>query len=223
MNAFSEITLELSKTARNNGSLQIHTLIIPNRPGKDLFTLNEFIKLPDITYLKFPLTKYAIPTSASFNLLKEESKKQSIKPITHIKSKYAIVMCTEEFELSNTNIPPEIIRHIRINSKRQFLPIVVQDVMQIRLRDLKEITPDMKKTTFTFIYSPATVGKMKFMTQIEGTLHQFVALGFTEKDFDEVKGVFADTNFYLLCATILIGSIHVCLDFFIIMSILFFF
>ena len=38
------------------------------------------------------------------------------------------------------------------------------------------------------------------------TLHM---LGFTEKDVDEVKGIFADTNLILLCLTIVISAMHV--------------
>ena len=46
---------------------------------------------------------------------------------------------------------------------------------------------------------------------MEATLKQFLQLGFTEKDLDEVKSVLGDTNLYLLCATMAIGSIHVCI------------
>lgn len=171
--------------------------------------MSDYINLPDSTYLKASLTKYAIPASASFNLLKEESKKKIVKPVTHLRSKFAVIMCTDEFELTQSNIPMEILQFIRVNPKKQFLPIVHRDLMNMRLKDLEEITNDMKNATFTFHYSPVSVGKLRFVSQIDSTLHQFIALGFTEKDLDEVKGVFADTNLYLLCATVFIGSVHV--------------
>lgn len=38
---------------------------------------------------------------------------------------------------------------------------------------------------------------------------QLQNLGFSPKDVDEVKEIFADANIYLLCGTLLIGSIHV--------------
>ncbi|KAJ3661438.1 hypothetical protein Zmor_005833 [Zophobas morio] len=208
-----EISLQLPKVVRNNGTMSIHTIIIPSSSKKKHYTLNELATQPDATYLKYPLTKYAIPASASFNLLKEESKKQTVKPVTHLRTKFPIIMCTDKFEISSSNIPMEIIRHLRINHKRQFLPVVHRDIMQMRLRDLLEITGETMDAKILFTYTPVSVGKMRFVAQIDSTLHQFIALGFTEKDLDEVKGVFADTNVYLLCATVLIGSIHLLLDF----------
>lgn len=46
------------------------------------------------------LTKYAIPQSAAFNLLKEEGEtKKEYRPVTHLRSRYAITMCTEELNI----------------------------------------------------------------------------------------------------------------------------
>jgi len=36
-----------------------------------------------------------------------------------------------------------------------------------------------------------------------------LTIGFATKDIDEVKGIFSDTNVYLLCGTIFVSSIHV--------------
>lgn len=36
-------------------------------------------------------------------------------------------------------------------------------------------------------------------------------LGFSPKDLDEVKGIFSDTNIYLLAVTMLVASVHVSL------------
>lgn len=170
----------------------------------------EAVRDPVASVIKGHLTQYAVPKSYAFNLLKEQGKEQSVRPVTHIKNRYGVIMCTDELNLPHSGIPPEVIRHLRVNNNYQFLPIVIEDLMQTRLKDLIEVTPDSKRVTFTYVYSPASFGKLRFLLQIEATLKQFLALGFTEKDMDEIRGVFADTNLYLLCATMAIGSIHVC-------------
>ena len=43
-----------------------------------------------------------------------------------------------------------------------------------------------------------------------GGLH---GMGFTEKDTDEVKGIFADTNLFLLLVTFGVSAVHLLFDF----------
>ncbi|CAG9770890.1 unnamed protein product [Ceutorhynchus assimilis] len=211
-----DITIEIPKAVRNNGSLFIHNLIVPSEHAKK-FSVNDLkglLNAKEATYVKGRLTKFAIPKSGAFNLLKEEGEmKKDYKPVTHLRSKYAITLCTEELHLPHSDIPFEIHNHLRVNQQGQFLPILYPDFLNMRLKDLIEITPSTQTMTFTYAFNPISLGKTRFYIQMEATLKQFIQLGFTEKDLDEVKGVFGDTNLYLLCATMAIGSIHLLLDF----------
>lgn len=204
-----ELTVELTRTVRRNGTLAVHTVIIPKQKVSEDPAFRDVSRDPVSSVVTGYLTQYAVPKSYAFNLLKEKGKEQTVRPVTHLKSRYGVIMCTDELNLPHSGIPPEVIRHLRVNNDYEFLPIVVEDLMQTRLKDLIEITDDLKYVTFTYVYSPASFGKLRFLLQIEATLKQFLALGFTEKDMDEIRGVFADTNLYLLCATMAIGSIHV--------------
>lgn len=47
------------------------------------------------------------------------------------------------------------------------------------------------------------------IAHIENAMGQLQNLGFSPKDVDEVKEIFAEANIYLLIGTLLIGSIHV--------------
>lgn len=202
--------MEIPLTARNNGSILIHSIIVPSKSNLKEIYFKNLVNLRDSAYLKARLSKYAVPVSATFNLLKEKDvSTQTAKPVTHLRSRYGISMCTQKLNLPHSNIPMEIVPLMRINPKQEFLPIVESDLLNMRLKDLIEITPETTNLNFTFFYNPLSFGKLRFMLQIKLTLKQFLTLGFTEKDLDEVKGVFADTNLYLLCATFFIGSVHV--------------
>jgi hypothetical protein len=47
------------------------------------------------------------------------------------------------------------------------------------------------------------------MLHLETALRSVLTLGFTEKNVDEMKGIFADTNLYLLCITVSVATLHV--------------
>lgn len=214
--AFSEdITLELSKNVRKNGTLFLHALVVPSSHKRnfDQPNISELKRLNDVTHSFSPLSQFIVPKRLSFNLLQDEKLEQKHKPTAHLKTKYALLMVDGYLEIPYSNIPIEILRFLRINSREQFLPIVTEDVMQHRLNNLDEITVETKNMTFNFKYEPCSIGKLKFMVQMEATFVNFIQLGFTEKDMDEIKGIFADTNLYLLCLTMFIASIHLLLDF----------
>lgn len=77
------------------------------------------------------------------------------------------------------------------------------------MTDLEEITPESTKLPLTFNYSPISIGKLRLLLHVEHAMNSLKKFGFSNKDIDEVKGIFSDTNLYLLCGTIFIGSVHV--------------
>ena len=61
----------------------------------------------------------------------------------------------------------------------------------------------------TVLYSPISFGKLRLWIQFTGALHTLKLMGFTNKDIDELKGIFADTNIILLCGTFVVAALHV--------------
>jgi len=61
----------------------------------------------------------------------------------------------------------------------------------------------------TVEYSPVTLGKLRLVLHVQATMENLKNLGFSDKDVDEVKGIFADTNVYLLGGTFFIAAVHV--------------
>lgn len=170
-------------------------------------------RVPEATVLSMRLTRYAIRQYQAFNLLTEEGETLKDVPVTHIKKKITIIMLTERVLLPTEGLPYEFYSLIRINEYGQFLPIIQQDFLQTHASDLEPVNIDTYNTTITIKYNPCSSGWLRFVLQVENALEHLLKMGFTNKDIDEVKRVFSETNVYLLCATMLIGSIHVRLNY----------
>ncbi|XP_055539153.1 lipid scramblase CLPTM1L isoform X2 [Wyeomyia smithii] len=168
--------------------------------------------------LKVCLTEYDIPKTSTFHLL-DQTGQRSIQnlnfqtPVTHIRTKVFLNIMTEHFEMSAADVPPELATHIRVNYKNQFLPILLLDFLKTRQRDLEEVAPEMKNFTLELNYSPVGVGQLKLLAHVQHALQTLPQMGFSKKDLDEVKGIFSDTNLYLLCGTIFVGTVHILFDF----------
>merc|ERR1719402_1374377 len=83
----------------------------------------------------------------------------------------------------------------------------------MRLRDLVKINKTDEQVTFHVEYSPISFGKLRLFLQFTAALGSMQSMGFTEKDTDEVKGIFADTNLILLLVTFGVSAVHLLFDF----------
>lgn len=73
-----------------------------------------------------------------------------------------------------------------------------------------EIMPHNNTINVTLRYSPISIGKLRLLLHVEVTLPKLKSLGFSDKDVDEIKAIFADINIYILGGTFFIATIHVC-------------
>lgn len=73
-----------------------------------------------------------------------------------------------------------------------------------------KIIPQNDTVNITLQYSPVSLGKLRLLLHVEATMQSLKNLGFSDKDVNEVKGIFADTNIYILGGTFFIAAIHVC-------------
>lgn len=192
----------------------MHAVVVPTKNIlKNDISLSEVINYPDASFLSMKLTRYAIPQQHAFNLLTEEEKHSRDVPITHVKKKITIIMLTDKIRLPFEGLPYELYRLLRVDKTGRFLPIIHQDFLQTRAMDLEPVESSTYNTTIIIKYNPCSPGWLRFVLQVESALGQLLNLGFTTKDIDEIKRIFSETNVYLLCATMFIGSIHVSIYF----------
>ncbi|KZC06952.1 PREDICTED: cleft lip and palate transmembrane protein 1-like protein [Dufourea novaeangliae] len=212
------VSLNVPRKTRNNGTLFLHFFIEPSS-NKHRESIMDVEKDPYISYTAIEMTQYVIPKAEAINLLGEKDsnakkkKETFLHPVTHIKSRITFTIMTDDIKLPVHNVPAELIHHLKIVQGRTFLPIVKNDFLQTRHSDLVRLMPHNNTVNMTLQYSPISLGKLRMLLHVEGSMQTMKYLGFSDKDVDEVKGIFADTNIYLLGGTFFIATIHLLFDF----------
>ncbi|XP_055381132.1 lipid scramblase CLPTM1L [Condylostylus longicornis] len=215
---FENYDVDIPLKTRRNGTMFLHVVLALQGESLDWRSLQR--DGPTVIQ-RVKLTEYMIPKATTFNLLGEKKsdpndKKQAvenIKPVTHFQTQVNVVILTDNISMSKQDIPPELARLLRINRKNEFLPILYSDFFRSRMKNLVQITKNDTEMQLQFHYNPIGIGKFRLMLQIEYATKSMELLGFSKKDVDEIKGIFSDTNVYLLCGTVLIGGVHLLFDF----------
>ncbi|XP_078047511.1 lipid scramblase CLPTM1L [Augochlora pura] len=213
------ITVTVPRKTRNNGTLYFYIIVAPSsRKYSKYISFTDLQKDSYTSFTIIKMTQYIVPEAKAFNLLGEKStktqkRKDFLIPVTHIKSRITFTIMTDDVKLPMQTVPIELVNHLKIIHGRTFLPIVNNDFLQSRHHDLVKILPQNDTINVTLQYSPISLGKLRLLLHVEPTMHALKNLGFTDKDVDEVKGIFADTNIYILGGTFFIAAIHLLFDF----------
>ena len=99
------------------------------------------------------------------------------------------------------------------SDRKKFLPLLYVDELSMRMRDLVIVNSTDKEAAVTISYRPISMGKLRLFMQFNSALGSMHGMGFTDKDTDEVKGIFADTNLVLLLVTFGVSAVHLLFDF----------
>ena len=121
---------------------------------------------------------------------------------------------TDQVTMSMHQVPPELARVITLTGDRKsYLPILYVDELTMRMKDLRMVNATDTSSDIELVYRPISFGKLRLFLQFYAALSSMHAMGFTEKDTDEVKGIFADTNLVLLLVTFGVSAVHLLFDF----------
>ncbi|CAH0592273.1 unnamed protein product [Chrysodeixis includens] len=209
-----DIKLKVPRKTRNNGTLFMHAVLLDeSRLYKEF---DEIVRTESVHTL--PLITHTEPQAATFNLLqnndevKTESKPKVVRPYSHITTVAPLSILTDDLNLPSSKIPGELYPYIRVRSGK-FLPILQHNVLKTRLSHYQLLNTSSTEVKITVSVAPTSYGSLRLALHVRLALEQLFSLGFSEKDVDDVKGIFADTNLYLLSATVLIASCHLLFDF----------
>jgi len=219
-----EVNVKLPRSVTRNGSMYFSVFAChPGLGEKDMSRegwWQEVINTPSTSYTLTKLTQFAIPEAETFNLLSEETgdkpkvERDRSKPVTHLRSKLTLSLMTDQLSMSIKQVPGEIGQVMQLTKDRkQFLPILYVDELTMRLKDLVIVNSTDKESSITVAYRPISLGKLRLFLQFTSALGSMAGMGFTDKDTDEVKGIFADTNLVLLLVTFGVSAVHLLFDF----------
>ena len=220
------LRVSLPKRVRDNGTMYLGAFTVPYKEGDD--PAKDWLAMvhgEEATYAMVPLTQYHIPEAETFNLLgedkkpeKKEKKKETVsreKPRTHLRSKVTLSLMAEGPDMPSKQVPGELYYLMRRSPSDpgQYLPILYVDELSLRIRDLVLVNATDEAYDVAFAYRPISFGKLRMFLQFTAALSSMHGLGFTAKDTDEVKGIFADTSLALLLVTFSVSAVHLLFDF----------
>lgn len=222
------IPVKIPKSVAKNGTLFLSLFAVPKLGPVNLTDKNWWrkeVNHPHATYSLTRLTQHSIPEAETFKLLGEDTTTggaaaagdktilDRTRPVSHLRSKIVVSLMADQVSMSPGQVPGELAHYIQLTSDRtKYLPILFLDELTLRLRDLRIVNATDTSSDVEITYKPISFGKLRLFMQFTGALRSMHGLGFTEKDTDEVKGIFADTSLILLLVTFGVSAVHLLFD-----------
>ncbi|GAB5567400.1 cleft lip and palate transmembrane protein 1-like protein isoform X3 [Prionailurus iriomotensis] len=214
------VNVSVPKKTRNNGTLYAyiflhHAGILPWHDGKQV-------------HLVSPLTTYMVPKPEEVNLLTGESTTQQQieaekkppsaldEPVSHWRPRLTLNVMVDDFVFDGASLPADVHRYmkmIQLGKTVHYLPILFIDQLSNRVKDLMVINRSSTELPLTVSYDKISLGRLRFWIHMQDAVYSLQQFGFSEKDADEVKGIFVDTNLYFLALTFFVAAFHLLFDF----------
>ncbi|NP_001158824.1 lipid scramblase CLPTM1L [Salmo salar] len=217
------VNVSLPKKTRKNGTL--YAMVFVHQAGISPW------QDPKQVHLVTQLTTYMIPKPLEVSLIsgEEAPKPEQLKrktttggdsavdrPVSHWRSRLTLNVVSEDFVFDRDFLPSDVHRYLKVfqNGKKMvYLPLLFVDELSNRVKDLMEINSTSIELPLTISYDTISLGKLRFWIHMQDAVYSLQQFGFTEKDADEIKGIFVDTNLYLLALTFFVAAFHLLFDF----------
>uniref|UniRef100_A0A672HNU3 Lipid scramblase CLPTM1L n=1 Tax=Salarias fasciatus TaxID=181472 RepID=A0A672HNU3_SALFA len=221
------VNVSLPKKTRNNGTL--YALIFVHQAGLSPW------QDPRQVHLVAQLTTYMIPKPPEISLISGEDQKEAAQkkkqpghpaagrpatsasdhPVSHWRSRLTLNIVSDHFVFDRESLPSDVHRYLRVfqNGKKMvYLPLLFVDELSNRVKDLV-INSTSTELPLTISYDSISLGRLRFWIHMQDAVYSLQQFGFTEKDADEIKGIFVDTNLYFLALTFFVAAFHLLFDF----------
>uniref|UniRef100_A0A8C7Y3R3 Lipid scramblase CLPTM1L n=1 Tax=Oryzias sinensis TaxID=183150 RepID=A0A8C7Y3R3_9TELE len=217
------VNVSLPKKTRNNGTL--YALVFVHQAGVSPW------EDPRQVHLVAQLTTYMVPKPPEISLISREDELQSLelcaapkgkatsspdRPVSHWRSRLTLNIVSDHFLFDRGHLPSDVHRYLRVfqNGKKMvYLPLLFVDELSNRVKDLLEINGTSTELPLAVSYDSISLGRLRFWIHMQDAVYSLQQFGFTEKDADEIKGIFVDTNLYFLALTFFVAAFHLLFDF----------
>ncbi|XP_014034084.1 cleft lip and palate transmembrane protein 1-like protein [Salmo salar] len=216
------VNVSLPKKTCKNGTL--YAMVFVHQAGMSPW------QDPRQVHLVSQLTTYMIPKPPEVSLISGEEAPQAEqqkrkpkggdsavdRPVSHWRSRLTLNVVSEDFIFDRDFLPSDVHRYLRVfenGKKRVYLPVLFVDELSNRVKDLMEINSTSTELPLTISYDTISLGKLRFWIHMQDAVYSLQQFGFTEKDADEIKGIFVETNMYFLALTFFIAAFHLLFDF----------
>uniref|UniRef100_A0A8C3TEG5 Lipid scramblase CLPTM1L n=1 Tax=Chelydra serpentina TaxID=8475 RepID=A0A8C3TEG5_CHESE len=162
--------------------------------------------------------KYNISSFLSIYQIEAEKKQTNAldEPVSHWRSRLTLNVMVEDFVFDGSSLPADVHRYmkmVQLGKTVHYLPILFIDQLSNRVKDLMIINRSTTELPLTVSYDKISLGKLRFWIHMQDAVFSLQQFGFSEKDADEVKGIFVDTNLYFLALTFFVAAFHLLFDF----------
>uniref|UniRef100_A0A4W5Q5B2 Lipid scramblase CLPTM1L n=1 Tax=Hucho hucho TaxID=62062 RepID=A0A4W5Q5B2_9TELE len=216
------VNVSLPKKTCKNGTL--YAMVFVHQAGMSPW------QDPRQVHLVSQLTTYMIPKPPEVSLISAEDAPQAEqqkrkpkgddsavdRPVSHWRSHLTLNVVSEDFIFDRDFLPSDVQRYLRVfqnGKKRVYLPLLFVDELSNRVKDLMEINSTSTELPLTISYDTISLGKLRFWIHMQDAVYSLQQFGFTEKDADEIKGIFVETNLYFLALTFFVAAFHLLFDF----------
>lgn len=212
------VNVSVPSKTRNNGSLYAyiflhHAGVLPWHDGRQV-------------HLVSPLTTYMVPRPEEVSLLAGEPAAQQTEPekpgsaldepVSHWRTRLTLNVMVDDFVFDGSSLPADVHRYmkmVQLGKTVHYLPILFIDHLSNRVKDLLVINRSSTELPLTVSYDKISLGRLRLWIHMQDAVYTLQQFGFSEKDADELKGIFVDTNLYFLALTFFVAAFHLLFDF----------
>lgn len=189
----------------------------------DLYDTNTRKVVIELTRLAAPIrinaTSNLLDKMTSTDSDAESVEAKTMPPEYHMRPRVTVNMVDTDarftiYTQEPTSMPVELIRHPTYKmTPNGYLPWFGIDDLGLTRKDLHRVNDSHTSLPILFEYKPASIGKFRLWLNLEGSLTTLSRdLGFGEKDIDQMRKMYTETNPYLLIVTILVSLVHLLFD-----------